>query len=290
MTPRYDLHTHTWFSDGTLSPTELVERAAAAGVNVLALTDHDDTSGLAEAARAAAHCGIELVPGVEVSATWEKTTIHIVGLGFNPDAPALSAGLAELRTAREERAREMARRLEKHGVKNPYEGAWGLAHGAIISRTHFARYLSGQGFGNTMGAVFKHFLRRGKPGYVPGRWVSMEEAVGWIRTAGGVAVIAHPARYELSRSKLLRLFREFRDCGGTAAEVVSGSHGPADTETMARYVRESGLAASVGSDYHGPENPWRELGRLPPLPDDLLPVWQHPDWPERRPPADETKL
>lgn len=278
---RHDLHTHSWASDGTLSPRALVERAAAAGVGVLALTDHDDTSGVPEAASAAVEFGIALVPGAEISVTWEALTIHVVGLNIDTGSGALQAGLDRLRDFRHWRAEEIGRRLEKHGVREAFAGARALAQGKGVSRTHFAHYLVSQGFGKDVREVFKHFLRRNKPGYVPGQWAALEEAVGWIVAAGGMAVLAHPARYDLSATKRKRLLAEFKACGGTALEVISGSHSPDDNLAMAAEARRSGLLASAGSDFHGPENPWVPLGRLPELPPDLTPVWEADGWPSR---------
>lgn len=270
----HDLHSHSWVSDGTLSPTALVQRAAAAGVDVLALTDHDDTAGCAEAQAAAADCGLTLLPGVEVSVSWQAMTLHIVGLAIDPEAPALQSGLARLREFRAWRAVEIGRRLAERGIDGAYEGAAALSHGRLISRTHFAHYLVSRGCGKDVREVFRHYLRRNKPGHVPGQWAELEEVVGWIRAAGGVAVLAHPARYGLTATKLRRLLGEFIECGGEALEVVSGSHTPADVQAMARHARALGLLASAGSDFHGPENPWVELGRLAPLPEGLTPVWQ----------------
>ncbi|MCK5640553.1 MAG: PHP domain-containing protein, partial [Gammaproteobacteria bacterium] len=191
----------------------------------------------------------------------------------------LSEGLAKLREFRNWRAEEMGRRLEKHGVRDAYQGALKYCKGNIISRTHFARYLVEQGFGKDMRKVFKHFLRTNKPGYVPGDWASLEEAVGWITECGGQAVVAHPARYDMSATKLRRLLGEFKECGGEAMEVVSGSHSRDDCKNMATHAQRIGLRASAGSDYHGPENPWVELGRLADLPDSCEPVWESETWP-----------
>lgn len=270
----YDLHSHSWVSDGTLSPTALVERAHAAGVEVLALTDHDDTGGCAEASAAAGRLGMTLVPGVEVSVTWQAMTIHVVGLQVDPASPPLQTGLESLREFRDWRAGEIGRRLAQRGIDGAYEGAQALARGRIISRTHFAHYLVSRGCGADVREVFKHYLRRNKPGHVPGQWAGLEAALGWIRAAGGIAVLAHPARYDLTASKLRRLLGEFVECGGEGIEVVSGSHTPNDVQAMARHARNFDLLASMGSDYHGPENPWVELGRLQILPEGLTPVWQ----------------
>jgi hypothetical protein len=273
MTLHYDLHSHSLASDGTLSPAELVSSAAASGVDVLALTDHDETGGIAEATQAAEAAGLCLIPGVEVSVTWEKQTVHIVGLRIDPESSPLQQGLARLREFRNWRAEEMGRRLAKHGIEGAYEAASALARGRIISRTHFAQFLADEGHAKSVRDVFKHFLKPRKPGYVPGEWAALEEAVGWIHSAGGQAVIAHPARYTMSASKRRKLFGEFVELGGEALEVVSGSHSLGDSHAMAQYARQFGLLASAGSDYHGPENPWIALGRLPPLPKSCRPIW-----------------
>ncbi|HEB96921.1 MAG TPA: PHP domain-containing protein [Sedimenticola thiotaurini] len=280
MPLRYDLHTHSTASDGTLTPAQLVDRAAAAGVDVLALTDHDTTAGVREAEQEAERRGMALVAGVEISVSWGPQVIHLVGLGVDPLNEPLQAGLAGLRRFREWRAQEIGRRLQKKGIPGAYEGAAALCRGQLVSRTHFARFLVEQGHAGDVRQVFQHFLVRGKPGYVPGEWAPLEQAVGWILDAGGQAVVAHPARYPLNRGRLRRLLGEFREAGGSALEVISGSHSRDDAFTMARHARDFGLHASAGSDYHGPENPWIELGRLPPLPEGVRPIWH--DWPEQR--------
>ncbi len=268
-----DFHTHSTASDGTLTPAELVRRAGEAGVERLALTDHDTVAGLAEAAGAAAGAGVELIPGVEISVSWQGHTVHLVGLNVDPADPTLLRGLARLLEYRGWRAVEIGRRLEKAGIPGGYEGARALAAGELVGRTHFARFLVQEGHARDVREVFKRFLVRGKPGHVPGRWADLQEAVGWIHGAGGVAVVAHPARYRMTGAKLRRLLGEFREAGGEALEVVSGSHSKEDCRLMARHAREFGLAASMGSDYHGPENPWLQLGRLPALPAGCRPVW-----------------
>jgi predicted metal-dependent phosphoesterase TrpH len=280
MPRTYDLHCHSTASDGTLAPGELLARAHRNGVNVLALTDHDTTAGLAEAGRAARRLGVELVSGVEISVTWRACTIHMVGLQFDPDAQALQQGLAQLREFRHWRAAEIARRLEKAGIPGAAEGARALARGELVSRTHFAQFLVARGHAARPRDVFKRYLVQGKPGYVPGNWAELEQAVGWIRDAGGVAVIAHPARYRLTATKLRELLGEFVECGGNGLEVVTGSHTPDQCRTMAGVARRHGLSASAGSDYHGPEDPWLELGALPPFPADCLPIWESEAWQE----------
>ncbi len=275
---RYDLHAHSTCSDGVLTPARLVAHAARQGVKVLALTDHDTTEGVHEAEHAADREGIRLVPGVEISVTWERHTIHIVGLQVDCRNEVLQEGLGGLRRFRRWRAEEIARRLGKAGVEGALEGARRFAHGASIGRIHFARFLIEQGHAGDMREVFKRFLVKGKPGHVAGEWAELEQAVSWIRAAGGMAVIAHPARYRFTATRLRRLIGEFRESGGVGIEVVSSSHSRDDCFAMALQARRAGLLASVGSDYHGPENPWIELGRIMPLPDGCLPIWESPGW------------
>jgi hypothetical protein len=273
---RHDMHTHSLRSDGTLTPSELVRRAHAAGVEVLALTDHDVTDGIAEAQAAAARHGLRLIAGVEISVTWRSQTLHIVGLNIDPEQSEMQQGLARLREFRQWRAEEIGRRLQKKRIESAYEGAARLAKGAIISRTHFARFLVDQGYVRGPQQAFRQFLAQGKPGHVPGRWATLEEAVQWIVAAGGQAVVAHPARYKLSAGKLRQMLGEFRECGGAAIEVISGSHTPEANRHFAGIAREHGFLASAGSDYHGPEKTWMDLGRLPALPEGCIPVWR--DW------------
>lgn len=273
MHPRYDLHSHTIHSDGTLTPTQLVDRARVQGVDVLAVTDHDTTDGLDEAERAAQAAGLALIGGVEISVTWANRTVHIVGLRIDRTNTALQTGLARLRAVRGERAQEMDRRLARHRIHNMLDGARARAKGAILSRTHFAHELVARGHATDVREAFKHFLTKGNPGYVPGEWAVLSEAVAWIRAAGGIAVIAHPGRYQLTATKLRELIAEFKAAGGTAIEVLSGSQGPNATAHMARVAGDHELLASVGSDYHGPEKPWVELGRLPALPAGCIGVW-----------------
>jgi len=270
----YDLHTHTVYSDGALAPAELVARAAANGVQVLALTDHDVTNGVPEAQAAAQQAGITLVPGVEISVTWGAQTVHVVGLQIDITHPGLQAGLARLREFREWRAEEIGRRLAKAGITGATEGARALALRGLVSRTHFAQYLVAAGHAADVRSVFKKFLVHGKPGYVPGQWAGLDEAIGWIRAAGGQAVLAHPARYKITATRLKKLLGEFRDAGGAAIEVVSGSHSRDDMFRFAQLARSYGLLASSGSDFHGPHNYYMDLGPLPPLPDGCTPVWQ----------------
>jgi len=279
QTLHFDLHSHTTASDGTLSPTELVRRAHNSGVDVLALTDHDVTSGITEASDAARKLGLMLIPGVEISVSWNGVTIHIIGLNIDPSHGGLQAGLKGLRDFRQQRAEEIARRLAKHGIEGAFEGAKGFANGQILGRTHFARFLVEQGHAKDLRQVFKKFLVHNRPGYVRGEWAGLEDAVNWIREAGGQAVIAHPARYRISASRLRQLIHEFKESGGEGIEVISGSHSAGDVQGMALYSKRFDLLASCGSDYHGPEQPWIELGQLPPLPESCTPVWQNWTYP-----------
>ncbi len=275
MNPLYDLHTHSTASDGTLTPGDLVERAHRAGVSVLALTDHDSTDGISEAEGAALRLGIELVPGVEISVTWAPYIIHVLGLGVDTGCEQLQQGLLQLREQREERAIEMGRRLEKEGIKGAYAGAKAFSNGHLISRTHFARFLVDRGYVETMSKVFKKYIVSGKPGYVPGSWASLEQVVSWIQAAGGQSVIAHPARYPFTRTKLRRLLDEFVELGGDAIEVVSGNYTRDNCLTMARHAMDFELMGSVGSDFHGPEHSRIEVGRMLDIPDGVTPIWHN---------------
>ncbi|MGB5305734.1 MAG: PHP domain-containing protein [Gammaproteobacteria bacterium] len=279
MTTRYDLHSHSLASDGTLSPAELVRAAHAAGVDVLALTDHDTTAGIAAAGEQAAELGLQLIAGVEISVSWQGHTIHVLGLNIDPASTVLQSGLQRLVAFRDWRAEEIGRRLARAGIEGACAGAQALARGRIVSRTHFARHLVATGHAASVRDVFKHYLVNNKPGFVNGEWAGLEEALDWISAAGGLAVIAHPARYRLTATKLRRLIGEFREQGGVGLEVVSGSHTQDNIMTMAARARSEGLLASQGSDYHGPENPWVKLGQLRELPAGCKPVWQCAQWP-----------
>ncbi len=268
-----DLHTHSLASDGSLSPSELMAAAAESGLRVIALTDHDETGGCAEAASAAAEIGIEFIAGVEISVTWERRTLHIVGLQIDPGHIRLNEGLQRARDFRNWRAEEMGRRLAKHGIHGAYEDAAQRAKGRIISRTHFAQFLAENGYAKDVGSVFQRFLKPNKPGYVSGEWASLEEAVGWIQDAGGLAVIAHPARYKLTATKLRKLIGEFKECGGVGLEVISGSHSQNDRQHMTRVAQSHALLASAGSDFHDPNRPWNSLGRQTALPDGVAAIW-----------------
>lgn len=269
-----DLHCHSTASDGTLSPAELVRRAHANGVELLALTDHDELVGLPEAASTAAELGLRFVPGVEVSVSWLDQTLHIVGLGIDPSNPALVAGLERVRSGRDGRALRIAADLDRIGIRGAYAGALRYAgNPALISRAHFARFLVEIGIARNVHDVFLHYLARGKPGYVEHVWATLEETVGWIKGAGGLAVIAHPGRYRLSHAEMEILLQRFRDLGGDAIEVACGAHDGGQLLAFARLVRKFNLMASRASDFHGPEDSPIDLGRADLLPPDLTPVW-----------------
>lgn len=270
-----DLHCHSTVSDGLLSPTALVERARQNGVDLLALTDHDEIGGLDEAREAADAAAIRLVTGVEISVSWgDDQTVHIVGLNFDHHHPALVQGLARVRGGRDARAGRMAVELAKHGIEGAYAGA--LKHAgnpALISRSHFARYIVECGYAPDVKSVFDHWLAKDKPGYVSHPWAELSEALGWIHAAGGLAVIAHPCRYRLSAAERRALYVAFKELGGQGIEVVSGSHNEAEQREIAGIAREFGFLASRASDFHGPGESYIDLGKMAVLPPDLTPVW-----------------
>lgn len=273
--PHADLHCHSTFSDGTLTPAALAARAKANGVTLWALTDHDEIAGLAQARDAAHAQGLDFLTGVEISVSFANTTVHIVGLGFDADNEALRQGLHGVRHNRGPRAKEMGQQLAAAGIPNAYEGALQyVGNPALISRTHFARYLVEIGACKDTYEVFKNYLVEGKPGYVPQRWASLEEAVRWINEAGGVAVIAHPARYNFSPLEEYAFFSSFKSYGGQAVEVVTGSHSVHEYPHYADLAREFGFAASRGSDFHSPEESKTDLGQLPADPADMTGVWE----------------
>lgn len=270
-----DLHSHSTISDGLLLPADLVRRARKNGVELFALTDHDEVSGLAAAEAAAAECGMPFVTGVEISVSWRGDhTIHILGFDFDAYNQALISGLYSVRNGRDLRAQQMSAELDKVGIHGAYEGALKyVSNPGLISRSHFARYIVEAGHAKEFKFVFDHWLAKGKPGYVPHSWARLDAAVGWIRSAGGVAVIAHPGRYRITKAELRDLITEFMVVGGEGIEVLSGSHSADETREVARLARDFKLLASRGSDFHGPGESWMDIGKMPALPDDLTPVW-----------------
>ncbi|BCX81103.1 3',5'-nucleoside bisphosphate phosphatase [Methylomarinovum caldicuralii] len=273
MTSAFDLHCHSSASDGALSPARVVRRAAENGVRHLALTDHDSVAGIASARRAAEVLGVRLIAGVEISVTWEKRCFHILGLGVDPANETLCRGLAGLQRIRRERAAAMAENLARHGIEGSLAAVEEMAGEGMITRTHFARFLVARDYAASVAEVFDRYLVRGKPGYVATRWAGLEEALEWIRAAGGVAVLAHPLRYQLTASWLRRFLSAFQSAGGVGIEVVNGNSTPNQIATCADYARRYRLAGSVGSDFHDPAFPWIDLGRLEPLPPGVEPVW-----------------
>lgn len=270
----FDLHCHSTASDGVLTPAVLVARAHELGVDVLSLTDHDDVRGQADAARAAQAVGLRYITGVEISVTWSGHTLHVVGLGVDPEHPELLAGLKANRAGRAERASQMGEALARVGIPGALEGAYAYAvNKDLIGRTHFARFLVEEGYVKDLKTVFRKYLVKGKPGYVPHEWASLAQAVDWIHAAGGQAVLAHPGRLGFGREKMRALLAEFRDLGGEAIEVVTGSHTPEQVPVYAELADEFGLYASCGSDFHAPGEGGRELGRLAPLPAICRPLW-----------------
>lgn len=279
--PLVDLHCHSHCSDGALSPTDLVARAAAAGVNVLALTDHDSVRGVPEAMAAAEVHGMQLLPGLELSSNWQGHSVHVVGLGVDITHPSLVAGLALQADARARRGRAIAERLEKHRMPGAWEGALALAGNDPdrVSRTHFSQWLLAEGKVNSLQGAFDKWLGAGKPGDVPMPWPELEPALALIREAGGTAVLAHPGRYPLSRTKMRSLITAFAAAGGEAMEVATATEKPDMVRYLGQLSVQFGLEASQGSDFHGPHMPWIQLGRFPAMPAGCKPVWQR--WVER---------
>ena len=269
-----DLHCHSVVSDGTLTPEQLAERAYANGVRLWALTDHDELGGQERAQLAASALGMDYLPGVEISVSWMGQTIHIVGLGIDASHVGILEGLRRTREGRGNRAKQMAEQLLKAGIPGAYEGALHFAgNQELISRTHFARFLVEQGICKDTDQVFKRYLVEDKPGYVPHLWATLDDAVAWIKEAGGAAVIAHPGRYKLSAMQMDELYKHFKEIGGMAIEVITGSHSPNQYQTYGKIAQHYGFLASRGSDFHDPEESYIDLGTLPHLPDHLTPVW-----------------
>lgn len=281
------MHNHSIASDGLLTPRALVELAAASGCDAIALTDHDTTDGLLEAEQVARETNLRFIRGVEISVTWplaagagtphpdiKPITVHIVGLGIDPVNPTLSGGLESIRAGRLARARLIGEDFERIGIDGLFDDACDLAENkTMIGRTHFARALAGRGLVKSVGKAFERYLTFGRPGYIAHQWVSLADAVGWINAAGGIPVVAHPGRYKLSHTDIRRLLIDFRNAGGRAIEVVTGSHQPHQYREYAGLARELGFMASRGSDYHGPGESHFQPGKLPSLPADLIPVW-----------------
>ena len=274
MTNCYDLHCHSSASDGALSPTELVQRAQQPGVTVLALTDHDTTMGLAEAGSCAEKLGIRFINGIELSTNWQNKSLHILGLNIDPNYLPLATATLQLQKIRQERAKKIAEKLEKKRITGAFEAVQKAAGTGMITRSHFADFLLSQFHVSTQQEAFDRYLGKGKSAYVATEWADMTVAVNWITEAGGIAVLAHPLRYNLSASWMKRLLTAFKKAGGQGMEVITGRTNPDEIKLLTNYARQFELVGSVGSDFHNPSNPWLELGRLAPLPSDVPPVWE----------------
>jgi predicted metal-dependent phosphoesterase TrpH len=269
-----DLHTHSNCSDGTLTPAELVSYAAAAGVNALALTDHDTVVGLDAAQAAAAQCNIVLVPGVEISASWRAQAIHVLGLWIDPVAVSLKSHLAAQTDLRRERMRKICARLGKLGLPGDKLLTTVQAFPGVPTRSHLAHALVAVGAVDNPDAAFRKYLGRGKAAHIAAEWPPLEEVVAWIVAAGGVAALAHPARYSLSSGARSKLVGDFAAAGGAALEVVTGANGAQHVELCTALAMAGGLQGSVGSDFHDPQHSWNPLGRSLKLPDCVTPIWR----------------
>jgi predicted metal-dependent phosphoesterase TrpH len=274
MTENYDLHCHSTASDGSLTPTEVVQRAQLQGVTSLALTDHDTINGQAEAAQTALDCNINFIPGIEISTTWENKCFHIVGLNIDPKNEALTSGIKNLQTLRCERAKKIALKLEKRRVPNAYEAVMEMAKGGMVTRAHFANFLLANNYVSTQQQAFDRYLGKGKTAFVSTVWADLHEAINWITQAGGVAVVAHPLRYRLTASWMRRFLASFKEAGGQGIEVITGRSTADEIRRTMLFANQYQLSASVGSDFHTPANQWVELGRLVPLPENIQPVWE----------------
>ncbi len=274
MTQIYDLHCHSTASDGALSPTELLNRAAENAVTTFALTDHDTTAGLAEAKNRADELNINFINGIELSAQWEKIGVHIVGLNIEPQHDALQKVIAELHIMRIERAEKIAQKLAKKGIPDALAFVQKTVTNETITRVHFANFLVSQAYVSTISEAFDRYLGDGKSAYVSTTWTPLENAIQAIRDAGGIPIVAHPLRYKLTATRMKKLLGAFKNAGGLAIEVVTGRYNPDEMRILSNYANQFELAASVGSDFHSPENVWIELGRVAPLPNNVKPVWE----------------
>lgn len=273
MTELYDLHCHSSASDGALTPTELVLRAHEQGVTALALTDHDTTAGLNEAQTCASATGIRLIPGIELSSSWQGKCLHIVGLGIDPKYPPLAEASHHLQATRLQRAEKIAHKLEQKRIPGALEAVLKAAGDGMITRTHFSDFLLSQHHVSTQQEAFDRYLSQGKPAYVATEWAELERAINWITGSGGVAVLAHPLRYKLTANWMKRLLTAFKEAGGQGIEVVTSRNNSDEIRLVANYAKRFELAGSMGSDFHTPANQWVELGRLAPFPVALTPVW-----------------
>jgi len=271
---KYDLHCHSNFSDGELSPTDVVLRAKDHGVSTLSLTDHDTVSGLAEAQLAAKQCKLNFIPGIELSCTWNNKTFHILGLNIDPENNQLLAGTQQLQNIRLERAKKIAYKLEKNKIPGTFEAVQTAAGIGMITRPHFANYLVKNNYVSSMQDAFDRYLGQGKTAFVNTQWIELENAIHWIKSAGGVAVVAHPMRYKLTASWMRRFLNAFKGAGGQGIEIITARSNPDEVRRTVHFAKQFELYGSVGSDFHTPKNQWVELGRLAPLPTNIKPIWQ----------------
>ena len=269
-----DLHTHSNKSDGELSPAELIYKAANNGIRILALTDHDTVSGLEDAKKAAIKNSINLVNGIELSTQWDNKTIHIIGLNIDGKNTLITEKCKKLKEMRKERAKKISLKLSKVGIQGAYEYTKKIVKNGNITRYHFAQFLIEKKYARNLTDVFKRFLVKNKPGYVSTNWPNLDETINLINIAGGVAVIAHPLRYKITATKLRKLIKEFKNCGGKAIEVITSHNILKEVVIASDYAKKYNLAASIGSDFHNEKTSWNKLGGLPLLPDNLLPVWK----------------
>jgi predicted metal-dependent phosphoesterase TrpH len=274
MSEKYDLHSHSKASDGALNPTELVNRAIEKGVTTLALTDHDTTQGLSEAQNTAAVAGLKLIPGIEISTTWQNKCFHIIGLNIDPENQSLQQGLGDLRNTRIERAKKISTKLEKKKIFGAYEAVSKITGQGMITRLHFAEFLLANGYVSTLQEAFDRYLIKGKPAFVTTQWAVLEDTLNWITGAGGIAVLAHPLRYKITASWTKRFLTAFKDMGGQGIEIITGRISTDEIRRAAQLAKQFDLYGSVGSDFHNPKNNWVELGRLAPLPANINPVWE----------------
>ena len=272
MSERYDFHCHSTASDGALTPTELVNRAHQHGVTALALTDHDTTAGLAEASNAAERLGIQLISGIELSTLWHGQCFHIVGIGIDPNYPPLAKATERLQTTRLQRAEKIAEKLAKKHIPGALDAVVKAAGEGMITRSHFAEFLVAQNHVSTTQEAFDRYLAKGKPAYVSTPWADLLEGVNWLVASGGIAILAHPLRYQLSSNAMKRFLTAFKDAGGQGIEVVTGRTNDEEIRQASYYATQFDLAGSAGSDFHEPEQ-WVELGRLAPIPKHIKPVW-----------------
>lgn len=273
-TETYDLHCHSTASDGSLTPTELVARAKEMGVTTLALTDHDTLAGQQEAKHAALSNAMTFINGIEVSTVWENKSFHIVGLNINLEHSELNSGIKKLQALREQRVKKIALKLEQQSIAGSYDAVIKATKGGVVTRTHFADYLLAQNQVSTKQEAFSRYLGQGKPAFVATIWADLCDAIAWINHAGGVAVVAHPLQYKMTESWMRRFLLAFKELGGSGIEVVTGRSHNAEINRTLHYAEKYGLAASVGSDFHTPNDSSIELGRLLPLPKNITPIWE----------------